>query len=151
MPSVLFAQLWKSLLSMPSFFVIIQGPSSNLRMLSHCTTHLNIKDWWAFFIGLCESTSPPVHPHTKSWVLALQWALWKGRNDFIFKGTKINPRSTILYAGNLILQPMDKSKEHQHEDSLRSPRGTVLVFSNASFRGMGEKLFFGFAICIDGL
>ena len=54
-------------------------------------------------MDLCGTMSTPISAQTKSWVLALWRALWKSMNDFIFKGTKIKPISTIICARRMVV------------------------------------------------
>ena len=78
----------------------------------------------------CGKMNPPISPQSKSWVLTLWWALWKSKYDFIFRGTKIEPISTIICARRMVVASMANNEKgfkglsyNPQDFSLRSPRG----------------------------
>ena len=84
---------------------------SNIGMLSHSITLLRIRDWWNSFMDYCGKINPPISPQTKSWVLTLWWALRKSINNFIFRGTKIEPISTIIWARRMVVASMANNEK----------------------------------------
>eukprot|EP00268_Persea_americana_P041212 TRINITY_DN41035_c0_g1_i1.p1 TRINITY_DN41035_c0_g1~~TRINITY_DN41035_c0_g1_i1.p1 ORF type:complete len:148 (+),score=14.59 TRINITY_DN41035_c0_g1_i1:381-824(+) len=141
---------------MLSFYVIMREHLVWVQHRNVITCHYPFKDqeWWNSYMELCDATSSPIHPQAKDWALAFWWALWKSRNDFIFKGIKLKPLSTINCARRMTVESMAKPKKinqgplsPNQEVSLRSPRGMAQVFSDASVDG---KTRFGFAIWVDG-
>ena len=88
---------------------------------------------------------------TKACVLAISWAVWKAKNDFIFKGDEINSFRIIKYANMLVSR--SKIQVHSIHPTKRllipdssSYKDVALVFIDASLRKSDGKCCFVFSI-----
>lgn len=50
------------------------------------------------FFNLCNTDPLVDYQDSKAWVLALWWAIWKARSEFIFKSHIINPFKILKVA-----------------------------------------------------
>lgn len=98
-------------------------------------------DWC---ISLFETThiahSSVSDPLTKSWVLALWWAVWKAHNDHMSNGNKLNPFWTIK-AIEIMLISLEATIYEKTERKvlayswyrLKGGTGTIYIFRAVAF------------------
>ena len=87
---------------------------SKLGMLSHSISPVSIREWWILLLEFCDKMAPSFQSQTKSRALALWPTLWKSRNDFIYRGTKIQPVLTINIARSIVDKCIGESEKTCH-------------------------------------
>lgn len=100
-----------------------------------------------------NSLSPKIPVEDISWIIATWWANWMARNDYIFRGEKINPQKTISSVKDIckvnILNKGDydriPSKIHTM-NPMENCDNELTICTDASFSSKDDKCSFGCAV-----
>ena len=130
----------------------------NLEFLAHSIRSMDIVEWWGNILNLNDMAWKQENPNLPSMVLIIWWALWKSRNNFIFKGIAIDPKKIIGFIQNMY--PCNREGDYEKDCSsspkvLKLPRdhsnNTLLIFSDAAFNIKDGKSSFDYLMMIYNL
>lgn len=79
------------------------------------------------FVKLKVSTSLGLEHGLKTWILAVQWAMWNAINEAILKGASLNPVQIILKAKKKTLHPMAPSDTNNLKLCAITPHSQPIV------------------------
>lgn len=113
---------------------------SLIGLMSHNFLERELLDWWKKCFEN-DNTLFPNNGEFKCWIVALRWAIWKVKHDFLFNGGVIHPHGIIRIAKSTFI-PLDiassvincKVQENIPFGFHTNGNNMVVILSNVVFR-----------------